>query len=92
MKYFNWNKEKNLKLKIERDISFETILLQIENGNLLDILEHPNKDKYPDQKILVVEYQSYAYLVPLIESEEEYFLKTIIPSRKATKQYLGDKK
>ena len=92
MKYFNWNKEKNLKVKIERNISFETILLQIENGNLLDILEHPNKDKYPDQKILVVEYQSYAYLVPLIESEEEYFLKTIIPSRKATKQYLGDKK
>lgn len=92
MKYFNWNKEKNLKLKIERNISFETILLQIENGNLLDILEHPNQDKYPDQKILVVEYQSYAYLVPMIESEEEYFLKTIIPSRKATKQYLGDKK
>ena len=92
MKYFNWNKDKNIKLKNERKVSFETILLQIENGKMLDILEHPNKDKYPDQKILVVEYQSYAYLVPMIESEQEYFLKTIIPSRKATKKYLGDKK
>ena len=92
MKYFNWNKDKNIKLKNERKVSFETILLQIENGKMLDILEHPNKEKYPDQKIIVVEYQSYAYLVPMIESEEEYFLKTIIPSRKATKKYLGDKK
>jgi len=89
MKYFNWNREKNIKLKIERDISFETILFQIENGKLLDILEHPNRDKYPHQKILVVEYQSYIYLVPMVETEEEYFLKTINPSRRATKEYLG---
>lgn len=64
-------------------------MLQIENGKLLDLLEHPNKIKYPNQKILVVEYQSYVYLVPMVESEKEYFLKTIIPSRKATKKYLG---
>ncbi|MBK7867935.1 MAG: toxin [Ignavibacteriales bacterium] len=89
MKYFNWNPTKNRQLKNERNISFEIILLQIENGRLLDLLEHPNKIKYPNQKILVVEYRSYVYLVPMIESEKEYFLKTIIPSRKATKKYLG---
>jgi hypothetical protein len=89
MKYFNWSPEKNRQLKSERNISFEVILLQIENGKLLDLLEHPNKIKYPNQKILVVEYRSYVYLVPMVESEKEYFLKTIIPSRKATKKYLG---
>ena len=89
MKYFNWSPSKNRQLKSERNISFEVILLQIENGKLLDLLEHPNKIKYPNQKILVVEYLSYVYLVPMVESEKEYFLKTIIPSRKATKKYLG---
>lgn len=89
MKYFNWNPDKNRQLKSERKISFEIILLQIESGKLLDVLEHPNRNKYPDQKVLVVEYQYYVYLVPMIESENEYFLKTIIPNRKATKKYLG---
>jgi len=90
MKYFDWNEEKNETLKKTRNISFEVIVIQIEMGSLLDILEHPNIQKYKNQKIFVVEYENYVYLVPFIEEEEKIFLKTIIPSRKATKQYLED--
>ena len=91
MKYFLWNQEKNELLQIERDISFEDIVFYIEKGFLLDILEHPNPKKYPGQKIFVVQVEEYAYLVPFVESENEVFLKTIIPSRKATRKYLkGD--
>ena len=90
MKYFDWNDEKNEILKKTRNISFEVIVIQIEMGSLLDILEHPNKQKYKNQKIFVVEYENYVYLVPFIEEEDKIFLKTIIPSRKATKQYLED--
>jgi len=88
MKFFNWNEEKNRQLKEKRRISFEIILLQIEKGRVLDILEHHNKSKYPDQRILVIEYNNYARLVPVIENEKEIFMKTIIPGRKATKKYL----
>ncbi|MGE5350992.1 MAG: BrnT family toxin [Acidobacteriota bacterium] len=88
MKYFEWNEEKNERLRDERKISFEIIISQIEMGYLLDILEHPNKEKYDDQRIFVVEYENYVYLVPFVENEEKVFLKTIIPSRKATKKYL----
>jgi uncharacterized DUF497 family protein len=92
MKYFSWNEEKNEFLLVERDISFEEIVLYIEKGFLLDILEHPNPEKYPGQKIFVVQVEEYIYLVPFVENEDEIFLKTIIPSRKATKKYLkGDK-
>ena len=91
MKYFLWNEEKNELLRTERDISFEEIVLYIEKGYLLDILEHPSPEKYPGQKVFVVQVEEYAYLVPFVESENEVFLKTIIPSRKATKKYLkGD--
>jgi hypothetical protein len=58
---------------------------------LLDDIEHPNKSKYTNQRVFVVEIDGYTYLVPYVESEEEIFLKTIIPCRKATKQYLGAK-
>ncbi len=74
----------------ERGISFEEVVLNIQLGNEIDIFEHPNQERYPGQKISVVVSENYAYLVPFIEHEEEVFLKTIIPSRKATKQYLGD--
>ena len=90
MKYYDWNEEKNETLKKTRNISFEVIVIQIEMGSLLNILEHPNKQKYKNQKIFVVEYENYVYLVPFIEEEDKIFLKTIIPSRKATKQYLED--
>ena len=88
MKYFIWNSDKNEHLKRERDISFEQIVIQIEEGKLHDILEHPNQQKYKDQKIFVVELNEYIHLVPFVEDEEYVFLKTIIPSRKATKKYL----
>ncbi len=92
MKNFVWNEEKNEKLKRERNISFEIIILQIEAGKILDILEHPNSEKYQGQKIFVIKFNEYAFLVPFVEDEQEIFLKTIIPSRKATKQYLKEVK
>lgn len=85
MKYFNWNPEKNKKLIKERGISFEICLVKIESRDVLDILVNVN---YPNQKIFVLEIEGYAYLVPFVETKEEIFLKTIIPSRKFTKQYL----
>lgn len=88
MKYFSWNDEKNEQLKKERNISFEEVVFYIERGNLLDIVEHPNQEKYRGQRMFVVNIEEYAYLVPFVESEERVFLKTIIPSRKATKKHL----
>ena len=88
MKYFSWNPEKNELLKTERQVSFEDVVFYIEKGFLLDVLEHPNQEKYKGQKIFVVQIEDYAYLIPFIEDDREIFLKTIIPSRKATKQYL----
>ena len=82
------NEDKNEKLKRERNISFEIILLQIEAGKILDILEHPNSEKYQGQKIFVIEFEGYAFLVPFVEDEQKIFLKTIIPSRMPTKFYL----
>jgi uncharacterized DUF497 family protein len=88
MKYFTWNVDKNKQLKVERDVSFEEVVISIEDGKLIDILEHSNKVKYGNQKIFVIELNNYVYLVPFVEEEEYIFLKTIIPSRKATKKYL----
>lgn len=93
MKYFSWNEDKNELLKAERQISFEDVVFYIERGFLLDVLENPNQEKYKGQRIFVVEIDDYAYLVPFVEDEREIFLKTIIPSRKATRRYLkGSKK
>lgn len=91
MKHFEWNEEKNEMLKRDRNISFEIMVSQIEMGYLLDIIEQSNKEKYKNQRIFVVEYENYAYLVPFVEDADKVFLKTIIPSRKATKKYLGEK-
>jgi uncharacterized DUF497 family protein len=88
MKYFTWNDEKNEKLKAERNVSFEEVVFYIERGYLLDILEHSNKKKYHGQRIFVVQIENYVYLVPFVEGEDQIFLKTIIPSRKATMLYL----
>ena len=90
MKIFNWNDEKNLSLKKERGISFEEIIFAILNDQLLDILEHPNKELYKEQKLYVVALDDYAYVVPFIERDEEIFLKTIFPSRKYTSIYFGE--
>ncbi|MFQ6027976.1 MAG: toxin [Dehalococcoidia bacterium] len=88
MKRFSWNREKNEALQRERRISFEAVVFYIAQGDLLDILEHPNQERYPGQRIFVVKIGNYAYLVPFVESDNEVFLKTIIPSRKATSTYL----
>ena len=90
MKPFRWNSEKNETLKAERGISFENIVVAVESSGLLDILVHPNKAKYPKQRVLVVASDNYVYLVPFVEAEDYFFLKTVIPSRKATKEYLND--
>lgn len=88
MKYFLWDDEKNAWLKQERGVSFEDVSFCIENGNVLDIIEHPNP-KYCGQRIFIVEIDNYAYRVPFIETEKEVILKTVIPSRKDTRFYLG---
>ena len=91
MDYYKWDLPKNEKLKVQRGISFEQIVMHIELGDVLDLVFHPNQEKYPGQQIIVVEINEYAYLVPFVESSEGKFLKTIIPSRKATRDYLGGK-
>ena len=88
MKPFRWSPEKNEALVADRGVSFETIVVAIEAGGLLDILAHPNPAKYPRQRVLVVAADNYAYLVPFVEEEDYFFLKTIIPSRRATRDYL----
>ena len=88
MKPFRWNHEKNEALKIQRGNSFEEIVLAIEADGLLDELRHTNPDKYPNQSILVIALDAYVYLVPYVEEPDYYFLKTVIPSRKATRDYL----
>jgi len=90
VKYFSWSAEKNDQLREERGISFEEIVFHIERGDILDLLQHPNQEKYPGQRIFVVNVDGYAYLVPFVEDEVQVFLKTIIPSRKATRDYLGE--
>lgn len=88
MRLFEWNNEKNSILKGQRGISFEDIVYYIDKGDVLDIVPHPQQDKYPGQKMFIISIEKYAYLVPFIEAEGVIFLKTIIPSRKATKKYL----
>ena len=89
MAYFSWSPKKNRFLQETRGISFEEVVFHIERGDILDILEHPNQRKYPGQRIMIVDVEGYAYIVPFVEDEHDVFLKTIIPSRKATRTYLG---
>lgn len=88
MKYFDWNEAKNDKLKIEREICFEDIVVAINEGKLHDILAHPNSTKYPSQRFYIVEIHEYIYVVPFAEDEVKIFLKTIYASRKLTRRYL----
>ena len=92
MRVFDWNAEKNLWLKKVRGISFNDVLFHIGDGDLLDVLQHTNPAKYPNQKIFVVKIDSDAWLVPFAESEDTIFLKTAIPSRKMTDKYLRKRK
>ena len=87
MKTYRWNEIKNEELKQSRGISFEDIVLALEAGGLLEIVDHPNPKRYPNQKVFVIALAEYVYHVPYIEEPEYVFLKTIIPSRKATRDY-----
>ena len=91
MKSIDWNTEKSVALKASLGISFEDVVFYVERGDILDDYLHPNQQAYPGQRIMVVSVANYAYLVPYVENEEELFLKTIIPSRKATQRYHGEK-
>ena len=90
MKSINWRTEKSVALKSSRGICFEDVVFFIERGDILDDYLHPNQKNYPGQRIMVINIANYAYLVPYVENDEELFLKTIIPSRKATQRYLGE--
>ena len=87
MKFFDWSEKKNEWLRRERGMSFERVVVAIENNQLLDVLEHPNQERYAGQRIFVVEMDDYVFLVPFLEKEDRIFMKTIIPSRKAVSKY-----
>ena len=88
MPEFDWDDENNALLEKTRGVSFEDVVYHIENGDILDIIRHPNASRYPNQEIIVLNMEGYAYLVPYVERGGTRFLKTIIPSRKATREYL----
>lgn len=89
MKNFNWNYEKNQKLKEERQVCFEDVVQAINQDQLVDIVKHPNPERYPNQYIFIIQIKDYIYCVPFVEDESEIFLKTIYRSRKMQKKYLG---
>jgi uncharacterized DUF497 family protein len=89
MKSIAWNAAKNELLKAQRGLSFEDVVFHIQAGDIIETIEHPKQKRYPGQYIHVIRIEDYVYLVPFVESADEVFLKTIIPSRKATKQYIG---
>ncbi|MBI5201835.1 MAG: BrnT family toxin [Elusimicrobia bacterium] len=89
MKAIRWDSKKNEWLQAARGVGFELAALKIATGEVLDIVEHPNKGRYPHQRMFILEFSGYAHLVPFVETEDEIFLKTIIPNRQATRRYLG---
>ena len=86
-----WDKGKSNKLKEERNICFEDIVVALAEGGLMDLIDHPHQDKYPGQKIMVISWAEYIYLVPCVKTKNGYFLKTIFPSRKAKRDYIQGK-
>ena len=92
MKVFRWDNEKNEWLKNNRGVSFEQVVILIEREDVLETIEHPNQKKYPGQKIAILKIEDYTYLVPYVQESEEIFLKTVIPSRKATSKYVRAQK
>jgi uncharacterized DUF497 family protein len=89
VKPFSWSSEKDRRLRDERGVSFQDVLLEISEGRVLDVIDSPNTEKYPQQRAFVLEINGYVYYVPFVETDEEIFLKTIIPSRKLNKKYQG---
>ena len=92
MKNIRWDEQKNEWLKQNRGLGFERVAVLMEQGQVLEVVDHPDQTKYPKQKMAIVEIDGYACLVPYVDDEDGIFIKTIIPSRKATKQYLRDNK
>lgn len=91
--YYKWDSDKNDKLKQGREICFEQVVMHIDKGDLIDIIEHNNQNKYPGQKMFIININGYVFLVPFVEEKQNiYFLKTIMPSRKATQKYLRGEK
>lgn len=88
MRNIRWDERKNEWLKQNRGLGFERIVVLMEQGQVLEVMDHPSPERYPRQKIAIVEIDGYAYLVPYVDDGEDIFLKTMIPSRKATKKYL----
>lgn len=84
MKKVEWNNAKNTWLRVTRNIDFDRIM----TGRILRVSPHPNEERYPGQKIMIILFEKYVYLVPYVEDDEKIFLKTIIPSRKATREHL----
>jgi uncharacterized DUF497 family protein len=91
MKVFRWDNEKNELLKKDRGVCFEQVVILMEREEVLETVEHPNQNRYPGQKIATIVIDDYAYLVPYVQESDEIFLKTIIPSRKATSKYVRSK-
>ena len=92
MKVLHWDNEKNEWLKEHRGVCFEQVVVILAKGEVLEIVENPNQKKYPDQKIALVTINDFVYLVPYVEDDQGIFMKTIIPSRKATEKYLRRRK
>jgi uncharacterized DUF497 family protein len=90
-KSVRWSSDKNLELKRERGISFDEVLSVVETVGVLQTIDHPNQERYAHQRMWIVNVKNYAYLVPHVVTDEEIFLKKIIPSRKATKQFQLEK-
>jgi uncharacterized DUF497 family protein len=88
---FDWNPDKNRWLKEERGVSFEELALLISNGGVWRIMDHPNRERYPNQRVFFVPVDGYIFLVPYVIDGETIFLKTAIPSRKATRDYRQEK-
>ena len=89
---FDWNPKKNEWLKKNRKISFEEIALLLGEGRVWKVADHPNQKKYKNQKVFLVPIDDYIYFVPFVLDEEMIFLKTAFPNRKATKDYLQERK
>jgi uncharacterized DUF497 family protein len=87
---FDFDENKNKTLKLERGISFEEIIALIHEGLVVDVVQHPNRQRYPHQHIYVVDVTGYIYLVPFVRNKKCIFLKTIYPSRKATREYIKE--
>jgi uncharacterized DUF497 family protein len=88
MSGFDWSDTKNQFLKNARGVSFEDVVFHIQNGDVLDVIRHPNRTRYPNQNMIVLNMEGYVYLVPYVKERGTRFLKTIVPSRKATREYL----